>query len=399
MTGLFGKRFADIDESDIRDLVARKVREFVALDYKEGAYGHSDGGTREMLADVTAMANAVGGFIIIGVSEDKGADGGNPKEVAGIEDAAAEADWLRNVCISSVDEPIAGLEVRPLPMANGRGCVIVRVPNSMRKPHMAMYKGHSSFSMRHDNRKAPMGMGEVRSTVLSMSGYQEELKRFQEERISELWTLTNRSTWLFLMATPIYLGRDRIDPLRPDLMDLLTTRPGKPRSRHQTIHTGEPEPRQFGVEAVRQGIDMPPREVLRLLRSGHFEFCAQLNYYLQEPPPGTMVPIETERVAAMVVHFLKLAKRVAEMGEIYDPWALVLYFANADPSFAKWWGNEGPWGDPYLHRGPGPKVEIVVNDLGDPSNAARQIVQQLMWAYGVKDNKHFDQNGRLRADR
>jgi Putative DNA-binding domain len=53
----------------IRDLQANNVREGRQLDYKRDLPGHDDKAKREMLADVSAVANTVGGDIVWGIEE------------------------------------------------------------------------------------------------------------------------------------------------------------------------------------------------------------------------------------------------------------------------------------------------------------------------------------------
>jgi len=89
-----------------------------------------------MLADVTAMANAQGGYILIGVEEDTSQPDGTPKRLVGFQDGDAEAKWIDSLCVSSIDEKIPGLRVRDIPLVNGLSCVLIQIPNSPRKPHM-----------------------------------------------------------------------------------------------------------------------------------------------------------------------------------------------------------------------------------------------------------------------
>jgi predicted HTH transcriptional regulator len=114
-----------------------------------------------MLADVTAMANAQGGYILIGVEEDTTQPDGTPKQLIGIENGDSEGTWIESVCLSSIDEKIAGLRVRDIVLSNGRSCVIIQVPNSIRKPHMVVHEKHRSFRIRHERAKSFMGMGGV----------------------------------------------------------------------------------------------------------------------------------------------------------------------------------------------------------------------------------------------
>lgn len=99
MHGLFSRPFDKLDENDVRDLVeVRKVREHAQLDYKQEPHSHNHDGAVELLADITAMANAQGGYLLIGVEEDKAEPDGTPKALVGVKDGDAEAKWIQSLC-------------------------------------------------------------------------------------------------------------------------------------------------------------------------------------------------------------------------------------------------------------------------------------------------------------
>ena len=106
------------------------------MEYKQ-FYTRDHKGVVDLLTDVTAMANSRGGHILIGVEEDKSASDGTPKCIVGIENGDDEANRIQNVCLDSIDEIILGLRgVRDIPLSNGKHCVIIQIPNSVKKLHM-----------------------------------------------------------------------------------------------------------------------------------------------------------------------------------------------------------------------------------------------------------------------
>jgi hypothetical protein len=252
MPSIFSSPFGSLDINDLRDLVeVRRVREHLHLDYKRDPYSHNRSDTIEMLADVTAMTNAQGGYILIGVEEDETKPDGAPKELIGIANGDEEAMWIQSVCLSSIDEKIIGLRVRDIPLSNGRSCVVVQVPNSLRKPHMIVYQKHRSFRIRHGRSKGFMGMQEVRNMIISMNRYRASLADFLDERKKALRDIAGKKPWILLMATPIYVDNEKIDPLRDDIRDVLLNAPGLPDRNYYGIGlgSGQPQPRLFGAEA------------------------------------------------------------------------------------------------------------------------------------------------------
>jgi hypothetical protein len=70
LVAVFGVRPADVAQEHLETLVTGQVREDADLDFKETHYGNSDAQTRELAADVAAMANQRGGVIILGIREE-----------------------------------------------------------------------------------------------------------------------------------------------------------------------------------------------------------------------------------------------------------------------------------------------------------------------------------------
>ncbi len=66
-----GSSLSSISVDDILELVSNRVPERSDLEYKREPYGTSNTDRLEMLRDVAAMANARGGYIIIGIEEDR----------------------------------------------------------------------------------------------------------------------------------------------------------------------------------------------------------------------------------------------------------------------------------------------------------------------------------------
>ncbi len=168
MNILFSQSFESIDEKSLRELVEiRKVREYVSLDYKLTSYSHNHDGAVNLLADITAMANSRGGYIIIGVEEDIDAPDGTPQSLVGIENGDVEANWIQSISLSSIDETITGLRVRDVLLNNEKHCVLILIPNSTNKPHMVVHEKHRSFRLRHGRANAYIGMREVRDMVIT----------------------------------------------------------------------------------------------------------------------------------------------------------------------------------------------------------------------------------------
>ena len=221
MFSIFRNDFEHIDQADILDLVeVRRVREYVGLDYKQETYPHNHSGKVDLLTDITAMANSRGGFIIIGVKENDNAPDGTPESLLGIENGDGEVGFIQSICTSCIDEPISFLKIRDLKLDNGRDRIIIQIPDSPRKPHMVSHERHRSFHVRHGRSNTTIGMQEVRNMVLSMTAYQSMLSSFIQDRINANHQLAESKPFLLVMATPIYVDTDKLNPLDNIICDL-----------------------------------------------------------------------------------------------------------------------------------------------------------------------------------
>jgi len=62
------KSLNEIDLDDMRQLIAWEVCESSRLDYKRQWWESNDDGRREMLRDISALANSYGGYIVVGIA-------------------------------------------------------------------------------------------------------------------------------------------------------------------------------------------------------------------------------------------------------------------------------------------------------------------------------------------
>jgi hypothetical protein len=127
----------------VTGLVSRKAREDADLDFK-GANSYiigGDGGD-ELAKDVTGMANARGGLIVIGIDED---DQACAKAPALVEVSAKITEQMEQILRSRVVPWLSGAEIRPVecPAAPGTGLYLISVPRSPLAPHAVRSAGPS----------------------------------------------------------------------------------------------------------------------------------------------------------------------------------------------------------------------------------------------------------------
>lgn len=127
---MFNKNTSSLTYKDINELLYLKQEgEGQRLDYKREL--HKDG--KEFAKDVTAFANADGGYIILGIDE-------KSKVVVGVSDKIGNLkieDWIENVLNANVSETIV-YEIKCIPVSFEEEvplyAVVIFIPESINKP-------------------------------------------------------------------------------------------------------------------------------------------------------------------------------------------------------------------------------------------------------------------------
>jgi hypothetical protein len=166
------RRLRDISEADLRELVNSELEEHLQLEYKSSLYGNNHEGSRESLLDICMFANGGGGILLIGIAEQRDADG----QPTGIPDPNADLGIdLPNpeMVLQSYDARVIAniqdrlpLESYAIPVANNRHVIAIRVPDSMSKPHRVYYQGHAYFPSRRERHRYEMDIREIKEMVM-----------------------------------------------------------------------------------------------------------------------------------------------------------------------------------------------------------------------------------------
>jgi hypothetical protein len=161
---LGGRSLNNISLDDIRLLIDNRVPEGPHLDYKETPYSGRSQDRREMLRDIIALANAEGGYLVLGIREDIS---GRPAEWVPFDNPEGIAQAIRQTYLDGVRDRIEGLEVRAYETGFNQGIIVIHVPPSDRCPHMMTLDHRTDFYRRYDTDKRPMTIGEIREMILA----------------------------------------------------------------------------------------------------------------------------------------------------------------------------------------------------------------------------------------
>ena len=210
----FEKPVRGVLQSDLQWLVANKIQEADRIDYKRDMYGRDDENKRELLRDVTALANHRGGRIVIGIDE----DGENAaREVVGLP-PGDHVTWIQSLCLSSIEKRILGLDVVEFLLDNGRVAVVVDVPLTANGPHMVTFKGLNQFWKRHGRQKDRMTVEEIQDGFLRVADSQARLERFLVNRHGEIMERSAGRCTLALSAMPVCFRDDPILDVRSPIL-------------------------------------------------------------------------------------------------------------------------------------------------------------------------------------
>jgi predicted HTH transcriptional regulator len=118
------------------------------------------------------FANYEGGILIIGVHEIRDAGGQptgvpDPNAEIGIELRNPEKQLLayENRVIDCIDERLP-VEMHSVGLASGHYVLVIRVPNSLSKPHRVSYKGRTSFPCRRERRRYELDAREIKDLAM-----------------------------------------------------------------------------------------------------------------------------------------------------------------------------------------------------------------------------------------
>ncbi|MHB8880427.1 MAG: AlbA family DNA-binding domain-containing protein [Thermodesulfovibrionales bacterium] len=185
---MIGKELTKIEEKDLQDLIDNVVLEGKTIEYKAVLPGNSDGDKKEFLADVSSFANAGGGDIIFGMTEDPQTK--EPKSLDGLDLATTvdqEKTRLDNIIREGVEPRMPAVHIHTLSLATGKTAIVIRVGKSWVSPHRVIFKGHDKFYSRNSSGKYPLDVGELRTAFTMSETITERIRRFREERIASLY--------------------------------------------------------------------------------------------------------------------------------------------------------------------------------------------------------------------
>lgn len=207
--------FDSIEEKDLQELVDAQVPEGLRLDFKLTCYGKSDSEKRELLKDVSALANSHGGHLIIGIEE----NGGVASNITGVDiDTDAEMLRMEQILRNAIEPPISGIRMRSIPSSSGRKVLLLRIPRSWNPPHRVTAQGTNRFYIRHSAGVHEPSIEELRTLFNQSATALEQARQFRNNRISTVTTgeghrplVSSGRLFIHIVPTATYSGLVHLD--------------------------------------------------------------------------------------------------------------------------------------------------------------------------------------------
>lgn len=187
---MHGKRFEDITIKDIEYLIENEIIEDKELDYKRDLPSKSHDGQKEYLQDISAFANASGGYMIFGIEEERNGNKntGKPKNIVGLRGVINEDETkliLENMVRDNIEPHIAGIRYKMIKTRDGSDCVfVVKIPESWGAPHMLKNRG--AFYSRNSAGKNSLDVYEIRNAFVLSEAVTERIRNFRYERLGKI---------------------------------------------------------------------------------------------------------------------------------------------------------------------------------------------------------------------
>ena len=299
---IFHKSFDNIAGNDIQSLIKIKYKERQTIEYKKEMYGKGDEDKREMLRDISSFANAYGGYLIIGVEEDKN---GVPIKIINVENAEVERDRIEKSCLSNIEPRISGLKCKTVPIDSTKNIIIVFIPKSLKKPHMINFKGLNQFWIRHDDTKLPMFVEEIREACISVENIWKDIKLFLDEREKEQMTQMTSRGGLVIGSSPVLIREDFIDIRDSNIKKFLIEPPNQVGESYTLSFKYASRPLAY-TEPTLSGLRIKVKDYkeAQLFRNGYYELrLDRSEIYIQEENKGVF--IDTPSLIGHTVNYFR----------------------------------------------------------------------------------------------
>ena len=190
------KPVKEITLEDIKSLIENKIPEGKTIDYKQSLSIETPGEKIDFYKDVSAFANAEGGDIVYGVTEEDRF----PQEIVGVEISdidntlSALQDMIRTGIEPTIIPQPEFSEPIPVPQSENKYVIVLRVYKSYTGPHRISFnkdhrffiRGDHKFFIRGDGANGEMSVTELRNAFILSQTLIERVQKFRLERLHRI---------------------------------------------------------------------------------------------------------------------------------------------------------------------------------------------------------------------
>lgn len=379
--------FDQIDQAGLQRLIDTGAPEIRDIEYKSATYGRNDDARAEFLADISSMANTIGGDLIIGMA----ASGGIPTAFAPLEtNVEGECLRLESMARDGLEPRIPNLQIKSVPLSMGGAAVVIRIPRSYNPPHRVVFKGKNRFWARSSAGKYEPNVDELRALFTLAPQLVDRIRNFRMDRIVKITAgeapvaLTSACCLVIHLApfSAFDVGSSVPIPYvnqNPGLFDIPFV--GHPRNWRINFD---------GFLALANSDDMPAQGAyVQVFRSGMVEAVATID--------RGRGPTDTFTLEAAIVRYARTYASALHACGVEPPLALLVSLLGAQGLRLR--TQSGTFGDEsmLLDREQLHFSEIIFEEV--PQNdricgpMVRSILDQLANAAGRTASSSFDANG------
>ncbi len=301
--------FKDVGLDALKLLEEHETPESRRLEYKQELPLNDKPQKREFCADVSAFANADGGYLLVGIKDAKKDDDSRPK-VVGIPKCEDTADYitrLDSIIKSGVEPNIHDINIKAIDLDEtdeSRIVLVIFIPQSWTKPHWVGTEKSRAFCSRKSNGKYYLDIYEVRQMFLLSETAADRIREFRKNCIASIQA----------GATPItvWTGRPTL------VLHVVPFSTGSTRQQYDISRIAAG--RKYNFDGIYVG--MKQRTYLQVYRDGSIEFVLNI------PIQGEKVIPASEIEELIWMHFLPFVRESYRKMEVFPPTFFLISLTN-----------------------------------------------------------------------
>lgn len=249
-------------EEDLQMLCAEKQRETARLKYIKEIDPDPLGGRYELLTNMAAMANSLGGVIIFGIEEFwDDLLGRCAGKLAPLKSPAGQEEIFR--IIESQISPKILYYVHTIEAAKGGFYLVMHIPQSLERPHAFTWERHLCWYVRKEQENRLLTESEVRDLYFKAAVPRQAMI----ERYNSLYLRNNVQAELKIVAMPVAGGLELVNTLTRSGEELML---GSKLFSQLSGISGVLKPKIDHFEAIFKNHNI--MFIIKLLKNGEFLF-------------------------------------------------------------------------------------------------------------------------------